>query len=167
MDEAHFDNDRDFFAKKFWGVVKVDSLQGFMDSTTMSSEVFQLKKQPVHLGLGAKVTVQEPFDGSMEWYQNYGARNASDGTEGRLVSLHRFSSSWGTWEMHPKGEELVVCIDGEITLHQERDGEVHTVVLKPGEAVINPKGVWHTADVERESSALFITAGVGTEIRKR
>ena len=36
-----------------------------------------------------------------------------------------------------------------------------------GEYVINAPGVWHTADVEGSATALFITAGAGTEHRPR
>ena len=39
--------------------------------------------------------------------------------------------------------------------------------LRTGEYAINPPGVWHTADVESEATALFITAGLGTELRPR
>jgi hypothetical protein len=83
--------------------------------------VFDITKNPVHLGLGAKVKVQPDFTGAMDWYMAYGARNAADGTEGRLVTIHSFSESWSSWEMHPKGDELVVCLAGRITLHQEID----------------------------------------------
>jgi quercetin dioxygenase-like cupin family protein len=69
--------------------------------------------------------------------------------------------------MHPKGAELVACVEGTITLHQEIDGEVHLAKLAAGQAIINPPGVWHTADVDGQASALFVTAGVGTEIRPR
>ena len=41
------------------------------------------------------------------------------------------------------------------------------MTLGPGEAVINPRGVWHTADVEDPATVLFITAGAGTENRPR
>ncbi len=131
------------------------------------STVFDLRRFPVHLGLGARADVQEVFTGSMDWYGRYGERNAADGVEGRLVSLHTFDRPWDSWEKHPHGAELVVCVAGTMTLHQERDGRVHTAVLRPGEAVINPPGVWHTADVEGEATALFITAGEGTEHRAR
>jgi hypothetical protein len=67
---------------------------------------FELSRNPVHLGLGATVRRLEPFDGSMEWYERYGASVAGDGAEGRLVAVHRFDADWPTWEMHPKGEEL-------------------------------------------------------------
>jgi hypothetical protein len=42
-----------------------------------------------------------------------------------------------------------------------------SVVLKPGQYAINEAGVWHTADVERRATAVFITAGRGTEHRPR
>jgi len=130
------------------------------------STVFDLTQFPVHLGLGARVVPQPSFSG-MEWYEQYGARTATDGVEGRLVSIHTFSKPWDSWEMHPHGEELVVCLAGRITLHQEIEGKVCKVDLGPYEAIVNPAGVWHTADVEAAATALFITAGSGTEIRVR
>tara|TARA_B100001179_G_C18520996_1_gene372801 strand:+ start:468 stop:866 length:399 start_codon:yes stop_codon:yes gene_type:complete len=127
----------------------------------------KLSENPIHLGLGATAKVQPPFTG-MEWYEEYGQRNAADGAEGRLVSLHSFAESWESWEMHPNGHEVVVCTSGEITLTQEYpDGRVDQVTLGPGEYAINDPGVWHTADVESEATALFITSGEGTEHRPR
>ena len=134
---------------------------------TEQSGVFDLDRFPAHLGLGATVERQDEFDGSPQWYQRYGDAHSADGVEGRLVSLHTFDASWDSWEMHPNGAELVVCTEGKITLHQEIDGEDRTVGLTPGQAVVNPPGVWHTADVEERATALFITAGVGTEVRSR
>jgi len=128
---------------------------------------FELAKFPVHLGLGSVVVRQEEFTGAMDWYERYGARHAADGVEGRLVSLHSFASPWDSWEMHPSGDELVICVAGEITLIRELDGVARSVTLTPGEAVVNPPGVWHTADVATSATALFITAGIGTRLRAR
>jgi quercetin dioxygenase-like cupin family protein len=128
---------------------------------------FRLEKIPVHLGLGATVIPQEPFTGEMDWYERYGEQNAADGAEGRLVIMHTFSEPWDSWEVHPHGQELVVCTEGAMTLYQEIDGEVRTATIGAGEAVINPPGVWHTADVAGTATALFITAGMGTENRPR
>lgn len=130
------------------------------------SPVFALRTFPAHLGLGATVVREPEFTGAA-FYEAYGERHAKDGVEGRLVSMHSFDTSWDEWEMHPVGAELVVCTSGEITLHQEKDGEVRTVTLGPGDAVINEPGVWHTADVDGLATALFITAGAGTEHRPR
>jgi mannose-6-phosphate isomerase-like protein (cupin superfamily) len=125
----------------------------------------RLSRNPVHLGLGA-TCVSEPKIGGIEWYEAYGARHASDGREGRLVSMHTFTAPWDSWEMHPEGSELVVCTAGQMTLIQDIDGEHVRTVLHPGEYAINPPGVWHTADAER-ATAVFVTAGVGTQVRNR
>lgn len=126
-----------------------------------------LRTFPVHLGLGAKVEAQPAFTG-IEWFEAYAARTAADGAEGRLVSVYDFTSSWESWEMHPAGDELVVCLSGEIVLIQEfPDGRLHSETLQPGEYAINPAGVWHTADVSGPTTALFVTAGQGTEGRPR
>ena len=78
-----------------------------------------LSKHPIHLGLGATAIVQPQFTGGMEWYEGYGARHATDGVEGRLVSMHTFSESWDSWEMHPSGDEVVLCPAGEITWYRK------------------------------------------------
>ncbi len=123
---------------------------------------------PLHLGLGATAVSQPAMIGGMEWYQAYGVRHGGDGAEGRLVSMYRFTESWDMWEMHPAGAEVVLCTAGSMTLHQEHaDGSTDVVTIGPGEYAINPPGTWHTADVETEATALFITAGLGTEHRPR
>jgi mannose-6-phosphate isomerase-like protein (cupin superfamily) len=94
--------------------------------------------------------------------------STSDGVEGRLVSAHRFTSNWDMWEMHPHGDEIVLCLSGAITVHQEHaEGSEATVALMAGQYVINPPGTWHTADIAGEATVLFITAGLGTEHRPR
>jgi len=126
-----------------------------------------LLENPLHLGLSATAVPQPPFTG-IDWYQGYGERHDTDGAEGRLVSMHRFSESWDSWEMHPSGDEVVLCLSGQMTLHQEHvDGSTTSVAIKANEYVINPPGCWHTADIEGEATALFITAGLGTEHRPR
>ena len=133
----------------------------------MADPAFDLARFPVHLGLGAAVVPLPEFDGTPQWYERYGKDHAADGVEGRLVSLHTFTEPWDSWEMHPHGAELVACVDGRITLHQEIDGGVRVAVLERGQAIVNPPGVWHTADVDGRATAVFITAGVGTEVRAR
>lgn len=126
-----------------------------------------LHTHPLHLGRGATAIPQPAFTG-LEWYADYAERHGADGAEGRLVSLHRFTESWVSWEMHPAGDEVVVCVAGALTLHQEHpDGHHEQVVLATGDYAVNPPGVWHTADVADTATALFITAGLGTQHRPR
>lgn len=118
-------------------------------------------------GMGATAEPQPPFNG-LEWYEAYGKRHGADGPEGRLVSQHTFTEGWDSWEMHPKGAEVVICTAGEMVLTQEfPDGYTEKVTLAAGEYAINPPGVWHIADVEENATAIFITAGEGTEHRPR
>ncbi|MEO6152398.1 MAG: cupin [Croceibacterium sp.] len=131
----------------------------------------RLEQYPIHLGRGASAVPQPEFprdERAMAWYMDYGARHEPDGTDGRLVSLFRFTEDWAGWEMHPAGAEVVVCLDGSMTLIQQQpDGEARRTTLAAGEYAINPPGVWHTADVSQEASGLFITAGAGTQNRPR
>ena len=126
-----------------------------------------LSERFIHLGLGATAVAQPPFDG-MAWYEGYGQRHDGDGAEGRLVSMYTFTESWDSWEMHPVGSEVVLCTAGEMTLHQEHaDGTTDRVTIRAGEYAINPPGTWHTADIVGEATAVFLTAGLGTEHRPR
>lgn len=121
----------------------------------------------IHLGLGATAVPQPEFSG-MEWYEGYVERHGSDGAEGRLVSQHTFTEGWPSWEMHPKGAEVVICTDGAMELTQEfPDGRRETIALAAGEYAINPPGVWHIADIEDHATAIFITAGEDTKHRPR
>lgn len=123
---------------------------------------------PIHLGLGATADIEPVFTGEMSWYEGYETRHADDGVDGRLVSMHRFTANWDVWEVHPHGSEVVLCVAGSMTLHQEKaDGSRATVRLGPGQYAINEPGTWHTADIGDEATAVFITAGFGTEHRPR
>jgi mannose-6-phosphate isomerase-like protein (cupin superfamily) len=130
-----------------------------------------LQTFPIHLGLGATAVPQPEFprdDRAMQWYMDYAARTEADGPEGRIVSLYTFTENWPMWEMHPNGDEVVLCMAGSMTLMQEfADGTAAQVTLTPGEYAINPAGTWHTADIHGSAQGLFITAGIGTTHRPR
>lgn len=127
-----------------------------------------LSTHPIHLGLGATASVEPAFTGEIAWYEGYQKRHEADGAEARLVAQHRFSSDWPMWEMHPQGSEVVLCLSGALVLHQEYpDGRREKATLAPGDYAINEPGVWHTADVADEATALFITAGKDTQHRPR
>lgn len=139
--------------------------------TAPASGPLALEAHPIHLGLGATAEPQPAFpqdEQAMEWYADYAQRHAGDGAEGRLVSHYRFTESWTSWEMHPAGAEVVLCTAGRLVLVQElADGVTRRTALEPGQYAINPPGTWHTADIEGEATALFITAGTGTQHRPR
>lgn len=129
------------------------------------TDSFDVTTTYAHLGLGARVDLLPDFAWTPEYLAAYRDRTAADGDEGRLVLFGDQDASWESWERHPAGEELVVLMSGRVDLLQEIDGEVRVVELTPGTAVVNPRGVWHTADVHEPGQALFITPSRGTEGR--
>ena len=127
-----------------------------------------LEHYPLHLGQGASAMPQPAFTGAMDWYMAYASRTEGDGAEGRLVTMHSFTEDWTSWEMHPVGAEVLLCVAGEMTVIQEHpEGQVERVTLAAGDYAINPQGVWHTADIVDSATAVFITCGLGTENRPR
>jgi mannose-6-phosphate isomerase-like protein (cupin superfamily) len=133
----------------------------------MAHRGFDLSQTHVHLGLGARATPIEDFQWTPEFLQRYGSDFASDGDEGRIVCLVRQSETWDSWERHPAGEEVVVLLSGRVDLIQDLDDGPRRIEMRPGEAMVNPTGVWHTADVIEPGDGLFITPGRGTEHRPR
>jgi len=128
----------------------------------------RLTSNPVHLGLGATADIEPAFTGELSWYESYSRRHREYGREGRLVSTHTFTQPCDVWEVHPHGTEVVICMAGSMTLIQEMpDGSTSAIALKAGHYAVNEPGTWHTADIEHSATAVFITAGMGTEHRPR
>lgn len=121
----------------------------------------------VHLGLGGRAETLPDFEWTEEFLQRYEAEHAADGDDGRLVIIGPQEATWSSWERHPAGDELVVMLSGRSDLIQDIDGEQRRIQLEAGQAAINPRGIWHTADVHEPGMALFITPGRGTEHRPR
>ena len=86
--------------------------------------------------------------------------------QGRLMSAFTFSEAWTTWERHPAGEELVMLLAGAATVVLDESGQQRTVDLgQPGDYVLVPANVWHTARASAPTTLLFLTPGLGTEHR--
>ena len=82
----------------------------------------------------------------------------------QLVAIHEFSDDWGSWEVHPKGDEIVVLLSGEATFVLDVDGQHQEITLsKQGDYGVVPKNTWHTAKVNTPTTVLFITPGEGTD----
>ena len=131
----------------------------------MNEAAFDLSTYPIHLGLGATAGTEPEFTGEMSWYEGFIERHKDDGFESRLVTMSENNGAWGMWEMHPNGAEVVLCTAGTLSLMQELPEGNVTTVLQAGEYLINPPGVWHTSTEASAGTAVFITAGIGTEHR--
>lgn len=121
----------------------------------------------IHLSPGAKAVGLRQFTWDEEYLTGYEQRFAPDGDDGRLVAMFHQTEAWSSWERHPAGEEVVLLVSGRADLIQLIDDQEHRIELRPGQAVVNPVGVWHTADVHEPGDILTITPGRGTEHRPR
>ena len=84
-----------------------------------------------------------------------------------LISSFSFDGDWPTWEMHPAGDEFVVLLSGEAEMVLVLpDGDESRTLREPGDFVIVPKGIWHTARINTPTTMLFVTPGEGTENRE-
>ena len=133
--------------------------------TDEQPDAFDLARTFVHLGRGSTATRLPDFVWTAEHVGAYRRRFAADGEEGRLVCVLGQDATWDGWERHPAGDELVYLISGRVDVVQDLDGTHHVVALRPGEAMVNPANVWHTARVHEPGLALFITPGEGTQHR--
>src|SRR5262245_13003439 len=125
----------------------------------MPEGAFDLSRTYIQLSPGSKATPIPDFEWTPAFMERFAADFASDGDEGRLGCVVDQGATWDTWERHPAGEEVVVLLSGRVDVIQEIDGEHRVVELHAGEAMINPPGVWHTADVHEPGQGLFITPG--------
>jgi len=84
---------------------------------------------------------------------------------GTLVSAYVSTEDWPQWEMHPEGEEVLVLLDGRMSMILDESGGERRVEMAPGVTCIVPRGVWHRALVPEPSRFLAITYGTGTRQR--
>lgn len=132
---------------------------------------FDLSQSPVHLG--SQVGANNPavplhgfgFDGPA--FEAYMAAHCSPGAPGRLVMIETSPTDWPAWECHSEGDELVVVLEGEADFIQQIDGGERRFAVCAGDTVINPAGVWHTANVTKPLRAIYITPCPGTQHRPR
>lgn len=111
--------------------------------------------------LSATGAIHQEVGGREFWSQSQEALDAMG--KDWLVSEFLCDADWGSWEMHPNGEEFVYLLDGDIEFLMETSEGVATAQrITDRGAVVVPRGVWHTAKVLRPSRMFFITMGAGT-----
>jgi mannose-6-phosphate isomerase-like protein (cupin superfamily) len=80
-----------------------------------------------------------------------------------LISHFSFDEPWTSWEMHPRGDEFVYLLNGDAEFILLQDGCEQSIRIRvPGDYVVVPRGVWHTARPHAPTTMLFITPGEGT-----
>jgi len=88
---------------------------------------------------------------------------SNPGAAGTLVTVGTGEGDWPHWEMHPRGDEVLVLLEGRVRMVFERPGGEETIDMAPGSTLIVPQGTWHRALDQRGLRMLFLTYGAGTQ----
>ncbi|MBU1439343.1 MAG: cupin domain-containing protein [Gammaproteobacteria bacterium] len=123
------------------------------------------------LQISADAQFREVFQADTFWQQLAGGQFPQL-EQGLLCSAFSFDTAWSTWERHPAGTELVLLLTGSACLVLEQNAvESRHLLQQPGDFVLVPAGVWHTADplscAGESCTLLFFTPGAGTEHKPR
>ena len=85
---------------------------------------------------------------------------------GTLVSAFVSEGDWTGWEMHPGGDEVLILLDGRMTMILDEAGaSERRVEMTPGSTCIVPRGAWHRALVPQPSRFIANAYGAGTRHR--
>jgi mannose-6-phosphate isomerase-like protein (cupin superfamily) len=133
----------------------------------MVDVTIDITKVPIHIGLAGTARPMEHFEWSDEGLAAYDQATRADGADGRMVMMLHTTGAWTTWERHPLGAEVVIACTGTHRFVQELYGGERVVAIAAGQALINPPGVWHTADSGEGGWIVTITPGLDTEHRPR
>ena len=106
----------------------------------------------------SKSPVQFKADGSIEPVVQRG--RAHPNVDGRLAGEARMArSAPHAGEMHLDGDELLYLVDGAVELILDEASGERCVPLRPGQAAVVPRGVWHRVVVQKPCCLLYFTPG--------
>jgi mannose-6-phosphate isomerase-like protein (cupin superfamily) len=69
------------------------------------------------------------------------------------------------WEMHPAADEVLFMLSGELQVEYSDGVQGGTALLKAGEGLVMPQGVWHRLILREPGLLQALTAPRGTESR--
>ena len=130
-------------------------------ATDMIHPPIDLSQSPIHIATAggnnesAELITDFNFDGPS--FSRYIAEHCSKDAPGRLIMIEKSPITWDTWECHPAGDEIVIVLEGKGEFIQQTSAGEIRIPVSSGDTLINPKGVWHTADVIQPIKAVYIT----------
>lgn len=89
--------------------------------------------------------------------------NSNPSLKENLVGVYAGGSDWPNWEMHPNGDEVLVLLEGRLTMIFERAGRQTRHEMAAGSTLVVPAGTWHRALVSQPTKLMAITYGSGTQ----
>ena len=100
-----------------------------------------------------------PTPGGAVFWQRVDQNPLANGT---LVTVIEGDADWRHWEMHPSGDEVLVVLQGRLSILFQDEAADTEHKLAAGATLIIPKGIWHRATDLHAAKLLFITYGLGT-----
>jgi quercetin dioxygenase-like cupin family protein len=79
-----------------------------------------------------------------------------------MLGAVRFSGET-PWERHPRGDELLHVLEGEVVVTLLSDSSSESSTLGAGSVCVVPRGLWHRQRSDAGASVLFATPMEGTE----
>lgn len=70
-----------------------------------------------------------------------------------------------SWEMHPAADEVLFMLNGALAIDYSDGTHAGTIVLRAGEGIVMPQGVWHRLVLREPGLLLALTAPKGTQSR--
>jgi mannose-6-phosphate isomerase-like protein (cupin superfamily) len=96
-------------------------------------------------------------------------RTAKTKARGRLLPFNQctigVAREWPPhWERHPKGDELLHVLEGEVEVELLRkNGRIERETVRAGSFYVVPRGLWHRPIQRRPVVMMYVTPGEGTE----
>jgi quercetin dioxygenase-like cupin family protein len=96
-------------------------------------------------------------------------RTAKTKARGRLTPFNQctigVARAWPPhWERHPKGDELLHVLEGEVELELLRQGgRRERTLVRAGSFFVVPRGCWHRPIQRKPVVMLYVTPSEGTE----
>ena len=96
-------------------------------------------------------------------------RTAKTKARGRLMPFNQctigVAREWPPhWEMHPRGDELLHVLEGEVEVELlGKGGRLRRTTVRGGSFFVVPRGLWHRPLQRKPVVMLYVTPGAGTE----
>lgn len=67
-------------------------------------------------------------------------------------------------EMHPDGDEVLYLVSGKVRV-VFLDTDQEDIVVRPGDGLVVPAGMWHRVDILEPSQIVYLTPGPNNQFR--
>ena len=75
----------------------------------------------------------------------------------RIVGVFRTPADSWIWERHPRGDELLHVLEGELEMTLLLGDSSETIRLQSGTLFVVPRGVWHRPRAITDVGVFFVT----------